>query len=229
MKKGRSIKHWPVAERPRERLVERGAEVLSDAQLLAILLRTGDQGLSALDLVLALLARFENLSGLESASIPEICELKGMGPAKAAQVKAALEMARRLGREEGSSRPAFHGGSDVYGFLSPAMADLPREEFRVLLLDTKHRLLREITVSQGTLSGAAVDPREVFNAAVRERAAAVVCAHNHPSGDPAPSPEDRALTARLRESGALLGIPLLDHVVVGKGAYFSFEEEGWPP
>ncbi len=229
MKKGRSIKHWPVAERPRERLVERGAEVLSDAQLLAILLRTGDQGLSALDLALALLARFENLSGLESASIPEICELKGMGPAKAAQVKAALEMARRLGREEGPSRPVFHGGGDVYGFLSPAMADLPREEFRVLLLDTKHRLLREHTVSQGTLSGAAVDPREVFNPAVRERAAAIVCAHNHPSGDPAPSPEDRALTARLRESGALLGIPLLDHVVVGKGAYFSFEEEGWPP
>ncbi len=229
MERRRSIKHWPSAERPRERLLEKGPDALSDAQLLAILLRTGDQGQSALDLALALIGRFGGFAGLETASVAELCELKGVGPTKAAQIKAALEVARRLGRRGEDKRPAFHGGSDVYSYLAPAMAGLPHEEFRVLLLDSKHRLNREITVSRGTLAGAAVDPREVFSAALRERAAAVVCGHNHPSGDPAPSAEDRALTARLRESGRLVGVPLLDHVVVGRTGFFSFAEAGWPP
>lgn len=223
------IKYWPESERPRERLLSQGGGALSDAQLLAISLRTGGQGVSALDLAISLIDRFGGFSGLEAASVPELCEIKGVGPAKAAQLKAALEIARRLGRGGQDDKPAFHGGADVYKFLAPAMARLPHEEFRLLLLDTKHKLLREMTVSRGTLAGTAVDPREVFSAAVRERAAAVVCGHNHPSGDPAPSPEDRALTARLVESGRVLGIPLLDHVVVGRSGYFSFAEEGWPP
>ncbi len=223
------IRYWPESERPRERLLSRGGDALSDAQLLAILLRTGDQGISALDLAIALMDRFGGLSGIEAASVSELCEIKGVGPAKAAQLKAALEIARRLGRDGGEAKPAFHGGADVYKFLAPAMSGLPHEEFRVLLLDTKHRLLREKTVSRGTLAGTAVDPREVFSAAVRERAAAVVCGHNHPSGDPAPSSEDRAFTARLLESGRVLGIPLLDHVVIGRDGYFSFAEAGWPP
>ncbi len=229
MKGPGSIKFWPESERPRERLLSQGGGALSDAQLLAILLRTGDQGISALDLAIALIDRFGGLSGIEAASAAELCEMKGLGPAKAAQVKAALEIARRLGRGGENEKPVFHGGEDIYRFLAPAMAGLPHEEFRVLLLDTKHRLLREMTVSRGTLAGTAVDPREVFSVAVRERAAAVVCGHNHPSGDPAPSPEDRALTARLVNSGRLLGIPLLDHIVVGRSGYFSFAEEGWPP
>jgi DNA repair protein RadC len=228
LKGPRSIKYWPETERPRERLLAHGGSALSDAQLLAILLRTGDQGLSALDLAVTLVDRFGGLPGIEAASVPELCEIKGMGPAKAAQLKAALELARRLGRGSEVKNPAFHGGGDVYRFLSSAMAGLPHEEFRILLLDTKHRLLREMTISRGTLSGTQVDPREVFSVAVRERAAAVVCAHNHPSGDPVPSRDDRAITARLLESGRLLGIPLLDHVVVGRGGYFSFAEEGWP-
>lgn len=223
------IKYWPESERPRERLLSRGGGSLSDAQLLAILLRTGDQGISALDLAIVLINRFGGFPGLEAASIPELCEVKGVGPAKAAQVKAALEIARRLGRVGENDNPVFHGGGDIYTFLAPAMSGLPHEEFRILLLDTKHRLLRELTVSRGTLAGTAVDPREVFSVAVRERAAAVVCGHNHPSGDPAPSPEDRALTARLAESGRILGIPLLDHVIIGRGRFFSFAEEGWPP
>ncbi len=181
-----------------------------------------------MDLALSLLDRFKTLSGLEAASIPEICEPRGMGPTKAAQIKAALALARRLGREGTQPRPAFHSGADVYRFLSPAMKGLPHEEFRVLLLDTKHRLLRELSVSRGTLSGTAVDPREVFSEAVRERAAAVVCGHNHPSGDPSPSREDRALTGRLLDAGRLLGISLLDHVIVGREGYFSFADEGWP-
>ncbi|MEK6710390.1 MAG: DNA repair protein RadC [Nitrospinota bacterium] len=224
----RPIKHWPSAERPRERLIERGPEALSDAQLLAILLRTGDTSQSALDLALSLLARFGSLAGLATASVAELCEMKGIGPAKAAQVKAGIELSRRLGASEGAARPAFHGGGDIFRHLGPAMSALPHEEFRLLLLDTKHRLNRELTISRGTLAGTAVDPREVFSAALRERAAAVVCAHNHPSGDPAPSPEDRALTARLRQSGQLVGVPLLDHVIVGRGAFFSFAEAGWP-
>lgn len=225
----RPIKHWPSAERPRERLIEKGPDVLSDAQLLAILLRTGDASQSALDLALALLARFGGLGGLSAASVPELCELKGMGPAKAAQIKAGIELSRRLGGRDGEDRPAFHGGADVFRHLAPAMSGLPHEEFRLLLLDTKHRLNRELTISRGTLAGTAVDPREVFSAALRERAAAVVCAHNHPSGDPAPSPEDRALTSRLRQSGQLVGVTLLDHVIVGRSVFFSFAEAGWPP
>lgn len=223
------IKYWPESERPRERLLSQGGGALSDAQLLAILLRTGDQGVSALDLAISLIDRFSGLSGIEAASVPELCEIKGIGPAKAVQLKAALEIARRLGRGDADGKPAFHGGADVYKFLAPAMAGLPHEEFRLLLVGTKHKLLREMTVSRGTLAGTAIDPREVFSAAVRERAGAVVCGHNHPSGDPAPSPEDRAFTARLVESGRILGIPLLDHVIVGRGKYFSFAEEGWPP
>ena len=226
MKGPGSIKYWPESERPRERLLSQGGGALSDAQLLAILLRTGDQGVSALDLAISLINRFGGFPGLEAASVPELCEIKGVGPAKAAQLKAALEIARRLGRGGENEKPVFHGGADVYKFLAPAMAGLPHEEFCLLLLDTKHRLLREMTVSRGTLAGAAVDPREVFSAAVRERAAALVCGHNHPSGDPAPSPEDRALTARLVESGRILGIPLLDHVVVGRERLFQLRRRG---
>jgi len=225
----RPIKHWPSAERPRERLIEKGADSLSDAQLLAILLRTGDTSRSALDLALALLVQFGGLAGLAAASVAELCEIKGLGPAKAAQLKAGIELARRLGNHDGAGRPAFHGGEDVFRHLSAPMSGLPHEEFRLLLLDTKHRLNREMTISRGTLAGTAVDPREVFSAALRERAAAVVCVHNHPSGDPGPSPEDRALTSRLRQSGQLVGVPLLDHVIVGRGAFFSFAEAGWPP
>jgi DNA repair protein RadC len=225
----RAIKHWPSAERPRERLIEKGPDALSDAQLLAILLRTGDSSRSALDLALALIERFGGLSGLSAASVTELCETKGVGPAKAAQLKAGIEIARRLGNHDGAARPAFHSGEDVFRHLAPAMSGLPHEEFRLLLLDTKHRLNRELVISRGTLAGTAVDPREVFSAALRERAAAVVCAHNHPSGDPGPSPEDRALTARFRQSGQLVGVPLLDHVIVGRGAFFSFAESGWPP
>ncbi|MDA0999524.1 MAG: DNA repair protein RadC [bacterium] len=224
-----SIRHWPISERPRERLLEKGSDALSDAQLLAIILRTGDQGVSALDLAIALLDRFGSLAALEAAPVADICDLKGIGPSKAAQIKAALEIGRRALRKEESERPAFHGGADVYRYLAPAMAHLPHEEFRLLLLDAKHRLLRETTISRGTLMGTSVDPREVFGAALRERAAAVVCAHNHPSGEPAPSVEDRAFTARLREAGHLLGVPLLDHVIIGRSGFFSFAESEWPP
>ena len=187
MRGSRPINHWPSAERPRERLIELGASVLSDAQILAILLRTGERGVSALDLAISLIDKFGGFSGIESASVSELCDLKGVGPAKAAQIKAAIEVARRLGRDDTEgAKPVFHGGDDVYRFLSPMMERLPHEEFRILLLDTKHRLMRELPVSRGTLSGTAVDPREIFSAAVRERAAAIVCGHNHPSGDPAP-------------------------------------------
>ena len=228
MTRGLSIKFWSDSERPRERLLERGGDAVSDAQLLAILLRTGDQGISALDPAIQLIDRFGGFEGIDRASVPELTELKGMGPAKSAQVKAALEISRRTGRNDEINKTAFHCGSDVHRFFSPTMASLAHEEFRVLLLDTKHRLMREVTVSRGTLSGTAVDPREVYTDAIREKAAALVCGHNHPSGDPPPSPEDHALTARLRESGWIVGIPLLDHVIVGRQGYFRYDEEDWP-
>lgn len=225
----RSIRYWPDSERPRERLLEKGAETLSDAQLLAIILRTGDQGVSALDLAIQLITRFGGFAGLEQASIPELSELKGIGPAKVAQIKAAIEISRRRERGDGTDNPVFHCGADVYKYFLPVLGHLSHEEFHVLMLDTKHRFKRDIKVSRGTLSGTSVDPREVFNAAVREKSAAIVCGHNHPSGDPLPSPEDNALTARLRESGKILGISLLDHVIVGRSGYYSYDEEGWTP
>lgn len=225
----RSIRYWPDSERPRERLLEKGAETLSDAQLLAIILRTGDQGVSALDLAIQLITRFGGFTGLEQASIPELSELKGIGPAKAAQIKAAIEISRRRERGDGTDNPVFHCSTDVYKYFLPVIGHLGHEEFHVLMLDTKHRLKRDAKISRGTLSSTSVDPREVFNAAVREKSATIVCGHNHPSGDPLPSPEDNALTARLRESGKILGISLLDHVIVGKSGYYSYDEEGWTP
>ena len=226
------IKDWPEDERPRERLLQFGEDSLSEAQLLAIILRTGDPAskASAVDVARGLLKRFHNdLSSMSNASVAELCEAQGIGPAKACEVKAAFELGRRrMEKADGPlRRKQFRCSEDVANLYMPRFADEKREHFQVLMLDRKNRLMREEEVSKGSLDASVVHPREVFNMAIRDSAAAIICVHNHPSGDPQPSPEDRALTRRLLDAGETIGIPVLDHIIVGRNCYVSFKDEGW--
>ena len=220
------IREIPSDERPRERLIRYGADVLSTAELLAILLRTGTEQYSALGLANHLLSTFGSLRGVASATIEEMSQVHGIGPAKAAQIKAAIEFGRRLVSAAPEERPKIRSPQDVYNLLGPTLRDQKREHFVALLLDTKGGVFRTRTVSVGDLSSSLVHPREVFTEAVRHSAASLIVAHNHPSGDPAPSPEDTAITRRLQEAGELLGIELLDHVIVGDSRWVSLREKG---
>ncbi len=224
------IKDWPEDERPRERLLHHGEHTLSDAQLLAIILRTGDHasGATALDLARRVLATFEgDLGAVSAATVTELCAVPGIGPAKACEIKAAFEIGRRLLARQDGPLVQFRSSKDVANYYMPLLADKKREQFQVVLLDRKNRVIRTTMVSQGSLTASVVHPREVFNPAIRDSAAAVIFVHNHPSGDPQPSEEDRTLTARLVEVGRLLGIQVLDHIIVGRGTYLSFADEGW--
>jgi DNA repair protein RadC len=223
------IKDWPEDERPRERLLQFGEGSLSDAQLLAIVLRTGDRGsgATAVDLARRLLATFDNsLEAMSAATVAELCRAPGIGPAKACEIKAAFEIGRRLLARQGGPLVQFRSSKDVACYYMPLLMGKKREQFQVVLLDRKNRVLRDIMVSQGSLTASVVHPREVFNPAIRDSAAAVIFVHNHPSGDPQPSQEDRVLTARLVEAGRLLGIQVLDHIIVGRDTYMSFADEG---
>ena len=225
--RGGGINQWPASERPRERLLEQGAETLSDAQLLAILLRVGRADSSAVAVALELLQRLDGLKGLANRGTDELCRISGVGPAKAAQLKAALELGKRALATPLASGTRIGSSRDLYHHYYPTLRDLRREVFKVVLLDAKHAVIRDVTVSEGSLTLSIVHPREVFNPAVRESAAAVIFLHNHPSGDPEPSDEDRVLTARLVEAGRVLGIQVLDHLIVGDGRYVSFADQGW--
>lgn len=225
-----SIKEWPEEDRPREKLLEKGPQALSNTELLAIVLRTGDasSGNSALDHGRLLMRRFEeSLRKLGEASVQDLCSIKGIGPAKAAQIKAAIEIGKRFAQEEVKQGDAFRSSADVFHFYREQLGGLKKEEFHVLLLDAKNRLIRDVRVSEGSLTSSLVHPREVFNPVIRESAAAVILIHNHPSGDPAPSQEDLHITRRLREVGEVMGVRVLDHIIVGKGKYVSFVDDGY--
>jgi DNA repair protein RadC len=222
-----TIRDWPVPERPRERLHAAGASALASRELLAILIGSGREGSSAIDVAANLLqSRDGSLRRLATATPAELTAVAGIGPAVAARISSALELGRRLAREGPLERVRIRGPRDVYELCAPAMRDLAQEEFRVLLVNTQHAVIREMQVTRGTLDASIVHPREVFRAAISESAAAMVLVHNHPSGDPTPSPEDRDVTRQLAEAGRLMGIPVLDHVVVGDGRYVSFVEAG---
>jgi DNA repair protein RadC len=222
---GRSVKDWPEDERPRERLMAHGPSTLSDAQLLAIIIRNGRAGRTAVDLGREILERFESLAGIEQAGIREICDVGGIGPAKAAQIKAAIELGRRY-QKPNLAGSSFCSSQDVAVYYRPRMKDLKKEMFRCILLDTKNKLIREDVVSIGSLSASIVHPRDTFKAAIRESAAAVIFIHNHPSGDIKPSQEDILLTRRLVQAGEVLGIRVLDHIIIGDGDHFSFRDNG---
>jgi DNA repair protein RadC len=223
------IKDWPEDERPRERLLQVGEGALSDVQLLAILLRTGDHasGVTAVDLARRVLGVFaDSLETVSAATVVELCQVPGIGLAKACEIKAAFELGRRLLARQGRQLKQFRTSKDVARYYMPMLAGKKREQFQVVLLDRKHRVMREVMISQGSLTASVVHPREVFNPVIRDSAAAVIFVHNHPSGDPQPSQEDRTLTARLVEAGRLLGIQVLDHIIVAGQTYMSFADEG---
>ena len=224
-----AIKDWPEDERPREKLLKRGAAALSDAELLALVLRTGDAaaGKSAIDLGRELLERFGgNLRELAQAELNELQQVKGLGLAKAASIKAAFTLGSRFQARRLEALERFTAPAQVFDFFHHELRDNRKELFLILLLDGKNRITRKVQVSEGCLNQSIVHPREVFAPAVRESAAAVIFIHNHPSGDPAPSREDREITRRLKEAGEILGIKVLDHIIIGDGAYFSFVESG---
>lgn len=222
------IKDWPEEDRPREKLLDKGAGALSETELLAILLRTGNAstGESAVDQARLLLNQFDGLKGLDSAPIADLKAIKGLGTAKIAQVKAGLELARRLGQDKWKAGEPLRSSEDVFRHFRKEFESEKREIFYVVLLTNKNRKIREVKVSEGSLTASLVHPREVYNPVIRESAAAVIFVHNHPSGDPAPSPEDLEITRRLKEVGEVMGIRVLDHVVIGRERYFSFSDRG---
>ena len=223
-----TIKEWSVLDRPRERLRTLGPGALATRELLAILVGTGGGGRSAMDVATELLRVSDNsLRRLATTPPGSIESVAGVGPAVAARLGAALELGRRLAREGPEERPRIRGPRDVYDRCAPEMRDLGQEEFRLLLLSTQHAVTREVVVTRGVLDASVVHPREVFRVAIAENAAAVLLVHNHPSGDPTPSPEDRAVTRQLADAGKLIGIPVVDHVVIGDGRFVSFSEAGW--
>jgi DNA repair protein RadC len=224
------INNWPVDERPRERLIKLGAAGLSDAQLLAIILRTGDTKKSAIGLAREILFRFGTLQEIESAASAELNEIKGVGPAKTAQLKAALELGRRLmrsGSNVSEKKPFFKNSREVFEYFRPVFFGLKKEKFLCALLDTKNRIFKENIVSEGTLTSSPVHPREVFRDAIKEAAASVLFVHNHPSGDPSPSRDDINITKRLVETGSVVGIRVLDHLIISDTKYLSLMEKGY--
>ncbi|MEE8482007.1 MAG: DNA repair protein RadC [Acidiferrobacterales bacterium] len=220
------ITSWPKAERPREKLLSRGPASLSDAELLAIFLRTGVAGKTAVDLARDLLSRFGSLRGLLSAPEKTFCEAPGLGVAKFTQLQAVLEMNQRYLAENLKRGQALTSTADTRAFLSARLRDRPHETFCCLFLDTRHRVLAFEELFRGTLDGAAVYPREVVKQALAHNAAAVILAHNHPSGVAKPSRADEVLTQRLKAALALVDIRVLDHLVVGDGEITSFAECG---
>jgi DNA repair protein RadC len=221
-----TIKDLPSSERPRERLARLGAGALLDSELLAIILRVGVGGENAVRMAERLLGHFGGLSGLARASVAELSSLKGVGVAKAVQLKASFELGRRLLIESPDERPQVLSPADAARLLMGEMSLLSQEQLRVMLLDTRNRLLGVQTVYVGSLNSTVVRVSEVFHEAITHNCAAIIVAHNHPSGDPDPSPEDVAITRRIVEAGHLLGIEVLDHLVIGHQRYVSLKESG---
>lgn len=222
-----AITDWPESERPREKLLAQGAAALSDAELLAIFLRTGVRGMTAVDLARDLMHRFGGLRRLLAASVDEFCASKGLGEAKYVQLQAVMEIARRHLSEQLVRGEPLNSPQAAGAYLQARLRDRDHEVFAVMFLDSQHRVLACEELARGTLDGASVYPREVVKAALRRNAAAVILAHNHPSGVAEPSAADRALTERLKHALALVDVRVLDHLVIGDGAPVSFAERGW--
>ncbi|NGZ77522.1 RadC family protein [Saccharibacillus alkalitolerans] len=222
----RLLRDLPSEERPRERMLQYGAGALSHSELLAILLRTGVRGESAVQVAQRVLGEAGSLKGLADLSVSELTKIKGVGPAKAVQLKAGIELGLRLSRKSFGEKVVVRSPRDAYEAVREQLDRLRKEHFVCLFLNTKNHIIGQETLSVGSLNASIVHPREVFRAAIKWSSASIVCAHNHPSGDPAPSPEDIALTKRLAEAGRIVGIDVLDHIVVGDDTYVSLKEQG---
>lgn len=221
-----TIHDFPLGERPRERMQYYGPTALSNAELLAILLRVGLPGENVVALSTRLLSEFGGLAGLARASFHDLSSIKGVGLAKAAQLKAAIELGRRLLMTSPDARPQITSPLDAANILMIEMGSLEQENLRTLLLDTKNRVLASPTIYIGNVNSSIIRVSEVFREAIRENATAMIVAHNHPSGDPTPSPEDVSVTRSIVEAGALLGIDVLDHIVIGHQRFVSLKERG---
>lgn len=223
-----SIKHWPEDERPRERLVKYGGEKLSDAQLLGILIGSGDRASkkNAVDLSRDLLKAFGDLRRIDSASVSELCSIKGIGTAKAAQIKAALEVGKRMASQMGTAKMALRSSIDFVSHYGPFLRNLKKEVVKVVLLNPKLKVIKDIDISEGSLNASIVHPREVMIPAIKESAASIVLIHNHPSGDPTPSQADIEITHRVVKTGEIVGIKLVDHIIIGENRHYSFADAG---
>jgi len=224
MKESYTVHDLPLSERPRERLFKLGSEALSAQEILALILGRGIRGESVMVTSQKLISRFGSLRGVANASIEDLAETKGIGPAKAAQIKAALELSKRLESDTGEKlKPVFKSPEDVVAVMRSKLKGKKKEHFWVICLDTRNRLTHWRQVSIGSLDTSIVHPREVFKEAVSVSAASVIFAHNHPSGDPEPSKEDIELTKRLAKSGEIIGIDVLDHIIVCDESYLSLK------
>ncbi|MCU1805413.1 DNA repair protein RadC [Cytobacillus firmus] len=221
------IKDFPQDERPRERFVQNGPESLSNHELIAILLRTGTKDESVLQLANRLLTHFEGLRLLKDASLDEITAINGIGSAKAIQVLAAVEIGRRISKLTYDDRYIIRSPEDGANYVMHEMRFLSQEHFVCLYLNTKNQVLHKQTIFIGSLNASIVHPREVFKEAFRRSAASIICIHNHPSGDPTPSREDIEVTKRLAESGKIIGIDVLDHLIIGENKFVSLKEKGY--
>lgn len=219
------IPKWPKDERPRERLLKRGPQNLSDAELLGILITKGTKDKTAIDLGRELLMKYGTLKNLFSRSPAEYSLIKGIGDAKAVIISAAFEISRRVQSQPEAPKIIFKKSQDVANYYIPLMRDLRKEVFKVALLDGANKLIKDITVSEGSLNTSVVHPREVFRDALIESTAGVVLIHNHPSGDPTPSEDDIKITKQLIESGKIFGIKVFDHIVIGDDKFKSFVDE----
>ena len=220
------ITRWPKKERPRERLLQHGPQPLTEAELLGILLGKGTRKKTAIDLARELLGQYESLQKLFSRSPSELMKVKGIGSAKAATLSAAFELVRRIQSQKSGAKVSFKRSSEVFEHYLPLMRDLRKEVFKVLLLNRANRLIKEVTISEGTLEASIVHPREVFREALLEPAAGIILIHNHPSGNASPSEEDLRITKQLVEAGRLLGIKVYDHVILAGESYRSFADDG---
>lgn len=220
-----TIREMPPSERPRERLIQYGPAALSNSELIALILRTGTASENILSLSNRLLSNFD-LRALSRASVPELKSVPGIADAKACQISAIFELARRFACLQEDQKPAFTSPAVCFSLMAPRLQDLKQEHFICLYLDTKNRLIREETISIGTLDSNVVHPREVFKGAVSYSASSVILAHNHPSGDPEPSSEDIAVTHNLVEAGHMVGIKVLDHIILGDKSFVSLNERG---
>lgn len=221
-----AITDWPADDRPREKLLLKGSPALSDAELLAIFLRTGVKGISAVDLARQLLNHFGSLRKLISADKSEFCQAKGLGEAKYAQLQAVMEVAKRYLLEDMVREQALESPQDCRDYLIAALRDKPHEVFAAVFLDNRHRVIQFEELSQGTINSASVYPREVLKLALKHNAAAVIFAHNHPSGVTRPSEADKNITQNLKAALALVDIRVLDHFIIGDGKSYSFAEKG---
>lgn len=222
-----SIKQWSSGDQPREKLILQGAKSLSEAELIAILMRAGTRNKSALDLAKELLTHHDNsLAALAKLSVHELMKIKGIGEAKAVTISAALELGRRRVTENAMQKGQITSSLDAYEILHPRMRDLTQEAFWIILLDRRSKVISVEEIHVGGMSAMVVDPKVIFQKALERKACSVILSHNHPSGATSPSIEDIRLTEKIKSAGSFMDIKVLDHVIIGEGAYYSFADEG---